>query len=61
VTVAATTTTTRCSGASPTIQLGTKEKLDPTGPRSGRREVSDSTSAATPTARQAQFTLACYL
>src|ERR1019366_2993287 len=59
-TVTATTTATKCSGASPTIQLGTKEKLEPTGPRSGRREVSESTSATTPTAKHAQLTLACY-
>src|ERR1039458_10145154 len=59
-TVTAITTATKCSGASPTIQLGTKEKLEPTRPRSGRREVSESTSATTPTAKHAQLTLACY-
>jgi hypothetical protein len=51
----------KCSGASPTTQLGTKEKLEPTGPRNGRSEVSESTIATTPTAKQAQVTPACYL
>jgi hypothetical protein len=51
----------KCNGASLTIQLGTKDRLEPNGPRIGRSEVTERTSATTPTAKHAQDTPACYL
>jgi hypothetical protein len=51
-------TTAKWRGASPTTQLGTNERAEPTAPFKGRRALNDKIAPTMPTARHAQLIIA---
>ena len=58
--VAPTRSPPECSGASPTIQLGTKLRAEPTASAERDERAEGEHKATTPTARHAQLTPGCY-